>query len=374
MDKLKKLYKQHSGKFILTAVLLIFTIFISTNSWMYKTPVAKVVKASIEKEETLTNYGNSKYPVTEKQFEQKVTLKLLNTEHKGKKITIRNTYTTSQMDNSKLSRGDKVFVHLNEGGKKLTGSVDGIKRDSHVFVLIALFIVLILMITKKRGILITLTLIINIALFAGALALYSKGTDILLLASVLVFVFPVITLIFSNGINKNTFAAIISSFISLGIAYIIFQSSIKIGGEIDYSVLDYIVGNQELDRIFFAGISLAGLGVIMDVSVTICSSLHELTIKSPDTSLKQLISSGKEIGYDIMGTMINVLLFTYICGLMPLIILKMKNGYTLLSIIKLQMPFEIISFLMGSIEILITIPSAILVSSSLFRKSKGGSK
>ena len=370
MENIKKLYKDHTGKFILTAVLLIFIIFISTNSWMYDHPIAKVVKTSIEKEETLSNYGNGTYPVTEKQFEQKVTLKLLNTDHRGEKFKIRNTYTESQMDNNKLSYGDKVFVHLNEKGKKLSGSIDGMKRDTHVFVLIAIFIYLMLLITKKRGFLISATLFVNICIFVFALGIYSKGIDIMFLASILVFVFPVITLIFSNGLNKNTFAAIISSFISLGLAYILFKASIKYGGEIDYSALDYIVGNHELDRIFFAGISLAGLGVVMDVSVTICSSLHELTVKNPDATIKQLINAGRQIGYDIMGTMINVLLFTYICGLMPLIILKMKNNISLLSIIKLQMPFEITSFLMGSIEILITIPAAIFVSSILFKKRR----
>ena len=370
MDKIKNLYKSHPGKFVLSLLLIIFILFVSTNNWMYEKPIAKVVKTSIEKEETLTNYSNGTYPVTEKQYEQKVKLKLLNTEHKGEKITIRNTYSDSQMDNSKLSFGDRVFVKLNDNGKKLTASVEGIKRDTHVFILIAIFIYLMLIITKKRGFLISLTLFINITLFVFALGLYSKGIDIMLLTSILVFVFPVITLIFSNGINKNTLAAVISSFISLGIAYILFKASIKYGGEIDYAALDYIVGNHELDRIFFAGISLAGLGVIMDVSVTICSSLHELISKKPDATLKQLIDAGKQIGYDIMGTMINVLLFTYICGLMPLIILKMKNNITLLSIIKLQMPFEITSFLMGSIEILISIPAAIFVSTLLFRKRR----
>lgn len=368
MEYIRNLYKKHTGKFILTVFLILLIIFFSTNSWMYNKPIAKVTKTSIEKEETLTNYVNGTYPVTEKQFEQKVTLKLLNTEHKGEKFNIRNTYTESQMDNSKLSHGDKVFVHLNDKGKKLSGSVEGIKRDTNVFILIAIFIYLMLIITKKRGFLISATLFVNIAIFIFALGIYSKGVDIMYLASILVFIFPVITLIFSNGLNKNTFAAIISSFISLGFAYLLFKASIKYGGEIDYSALDYIVGNHELDRIFFAGISLAGLGVIMDVSVTICASLHELTVKNPHATLKQLADAGRQIGYDIMGTMINVLLFTYICGLMPLIILKMKNNISLLSIIKLQMPFEITSFLMGSIEILITIPAAIFVSSLLFRK------
>ena len=58
--------------------------------------------------------------------------------------------------------------------------------------------------------------------------------------------------------------------------------------------------------------------------------------KDNNISKKRLLSSGRELGYDIMGTMINVLLFTYICGEIPLIILKMKNGFNLINLISLH--------------------------------------
>lgn len=370
MKKIKELYKKYPVRFCITIFFVVFCIFILNNNWIYKKPVAKVVKSKIVHEETISNHSDTTFPVKEKQYEQKVTLKLLNTKHRGEKFNITNIYTDSRTDNSKLKKGDRVFVTINDKGDKLSGSVDSIKRDSYAFLLIAVFIYLIIMIVNKRGAVISVTLLVNIIIFAASLELYSKGTDILFIAFILIIIFPIITLVFSNGINKNTFAAVISSFISLFISAIILEASVKYGGEIDYSALDYIVGNHALDRIFFAGISLAGLGVIMDVAVSICASLHELSEKNPDTTIKQLFKAGREIGFDIMGTMINVLLFTYVCGLMPLIIIKMKNGISLLSIIKLQIPFEISSFLMGSIEILITIPVSIGISSILFKKGR----
>ena len=370
MKKIKEIYVKHPVKFRITIFFILFCLFIVNNSWLYKKPIAKVLNYKIINEETISNYSENGFPITENQYEQKVTLKLLNTKHHGEKFNITNTYTDSRTDNSKLKKGDRVFVTINDKGDKLSGSIDGVKRDSYAFLLISIFIYLMIIMVNKRGAIISITLLINIVIFATALELYSKGTDILLIAFILVIVFPIITLVFSNGFNKNTFAAIMSSFISLFIATLILKASIKYGGEIDYSALDYIVGNHDLDRIFFAGISLAGLGVIMDVSVTICASLHELSNKNPDIHIKQLFKAGREIGFDIMGTMINVLLFTYVCGLMPLIIIKMKNGISLLSIIKLQIPFEISSFLMGSIEILITIPVSIGISSILFKKGR----
>ena len=368
MEIIKNLYRKYPARCILTLLLLFFCTFIMNDSFLYKTPVAKVVKTSIVKEEKVSNYNDTSVAITETEYEQKVTLKLLNTEHRGEKFTVTNTYISSQTDSNKLSYGDRLFVTIQENNNNISGSINGIKRDSFAFILIAIFIYILLIMTNKRGFFISTTLLINICIFGAALHFYSKGADILVLAYILVILFPTLTLVLSNGFNKNTLAAVISSFIALALSYTVMEISIKYGGEIDYSALDYIVGDHALDKIFFSGILLAGLGVIMDVTVTICSSLHELTIKHPKITSKELIKSGREIGFDIMGTMINVLLFTYICGLMPLIIIKMKNGISLLSILKLQIPFEICSFLMGSIEILLSIPVSIAVSSLLFNK------
>ena len=53
----------------------------------------------------------------------------------------------------------------------------------------------------------------------------------------------------------------------------------------------------------------------MDVAVAIATALSEIIRKKPDVTFLQLFKSGREIGYDIMGTMINVLLFVFVCGL-----------------------------------------------------------
>ena len=61
------------------------------------------------------------------------------------------------------------------------------------------------------------------------------------------------------------------------------------------------------DEIFHAEILLSGLGAIMDVAVAIAVALSEIVTKRPEVTFRELFRSGREIGYDIMGTMINVL-------------------------------------------------------------------
>lgn len=368
--RFSNLCKTYPGQMILTFIFILSIIFLLNDDFLYKTPIGKVTKVTTTESKKVTNHNNGNFPVTEKSYVQKLTVKLLNTSKKGSKITLKNSYTFSQMDSVKLSRGDKVFLQLGVNDSLVSSSIQGIKRDSYSFILVALFIYLILLLTGKRGLFVSITTLINIGIFIAALHFYSEGIDILLIANILIFVFPCITLLLSNGIKKSTFVALSSTFLTLTISLLLFKLALTYGEEIDYAALDYIVGGHDLEQIFFASVELAGLGVIMDVSVSLCSSLCELVRKTPHIRFKDLILSGRQIGYDIMGTMINVLLFTYICGLMPLIILKMKNDISLITIIKLQIPFEICRFLFGSIQILLAIPVSIALSSVFLLKRR----
>lgn len=57
----------------------------------------------------------------------------------------------------------------------------------------------------------------------------------------------------------------------------------------------------------------------------IAASLSEIVEKKPEVTFLELFKSGREIGYDIMGTMINVLLFVFGCGLIPMCLIRMNN-------------------------------------------------
>ncbi|MDD3142030.1 MAG: YibE/F family protein, partial [Lachnospiraceae bacterium] len=217
-------------------------------------------------------------------------------------------------------------------------------------------------IAKKRGLLSVLSLTINIILFSIAIKLYNTGINLFELCSILAVVFTIITLLILNGINKRTFAAICSTLLTLLFTILIFLGASKVGEPLDYSVLDYIYATDDLEYIFFSGVLLAGLGAVMDVSVSITSAMNELVVKNPSISLVDMFKSSREISHDIMGAMINVLLFTYICGLLPMFIIKLKNDVRFITLITLQIPFEISRFLTGSIAILLAVPISIIFS------------
>ena len=147
----------------------------------------------------------------------------------------------------------------------------------------------------------------------------------------------------------------------------LFEFSIQFFGDLDYSNLEYLGSMSNSADIFWTDIMLTGLGAIMDVAVTISAATREIVRKNPDVSLRKLIHSGREIGYDIMGTMINVLLFVLASGMIPMFILKMNNEIRFITIIRYHIPYDICRFLIESIGIVLAIPVSVFISSIIMK-------
>ena len=360
-------YKKSIIIYLLIIILLILGIQLIDNNYrFYDTPIAKITSVENKfKEERKGDKGE-----VEKYYTQIIQAEIKNGEFKDKKIVLSNIYSSSQIYDDEYVKGDKVFVNISSDKSEeiLKGTITGLKRDKYIAITISIFFLLLILVARKRGFIIFISLILNMIIFIYALYKYMNGVDLLLMSNILVLTFTIISMTFTSGFNKKTLAAIISTLISIEVVMLLFKIVIAVSDGIDYSAFEYMLNPNDLHKIFMLEIMIGGLGAIMDISISMASTMSELIEKDNNISRKRLLSSGGELGYDIMGTMINVLLFTYICGEIPLIILKMKNGFNLINLITLHMPFELYRFLIGSIGILIAIPISQLVSVLILKK------
>ena len=107
----------------------------------------------------------------------------------------------------------------------------------------------------------------------------------------------------------------------------------------------------------------------MDVAVAISVALSEIVEQKPEVKFMELFRSGREIGYDIMGTMINVLLFVFGCGLIPTCLIRMNNEVRFVTIVKLHIPCELCRFFVESIGIVLAIPVSIFITAVMMKLS-----
>ena len=187
----------------------------------------------------------------------------------------------------------------------------------------------------------------------------------------MVIAFAIVTLFCMNGCNKKTVSALLSTLCVLAMVMTVFSLVVHHTEELDFSTMEYLdlrsIDNPE--EIFYAEILLSGLGAIMDVAVDISTALSEIIKLKPEISFRQLFRSGREIGHDIMGTMINILLFVFISGLIPMCLIRMNNDVSFLTIIRLHIPCKLCRFFVESIGIVLAIPVSVLITSGILKSN-----
>ena len=356
-----------SGSIFLCIVLSL--LFVQNNFSLYKQPIVEIVKETLKDEKETIGSTNNQDTL----FRQDLIGKIRNGEQKGEFVLLENTFSSSGAYDHRYQVGDELFITLqSRKGTQLEGIILYPKRDKYILLAAWLFILVVLLIGKKSGFFSILSLIINIFVLSFALNFYtnSEGVSLLFVSSLLVLFFTSTSLILVSGNNEKTYAAILATlmgtFSALLIAFIVMKLTSEKG--LRYEEMAFVTRSPQ--KVFLASILVGSLGAVMDIAITITSSLYELYEKNKQISLKNLKESGMEIGKDIMGSMTNVLFFAYVSGSIPMLLLYLKNGAPLNYTLSMNLSLELTRALVGSIGIVLTIPISIYTTTYFIHKRR----
>lgn len=350
--------------YVIGLILLLFvavTVCVVYNdAFMYDTTIVKVLKT----DNSFSREEEGPAQEIEKYYDQEITAAILNGAYKGGIIKLSNSYSDSGVNDERYYKGDQLMVSLNSNGNG--GSILGKKRDVYVALFFVLFSILLIIVSRRHGVVVLVSFIINLLLLLIALSVYDRYGNILRVTMVVMILFSILTLLFAGGFHRKTAIAIFATLLTGALCWGIYVITRNTSERIPYEMMDYIVNPKDLSDLFLAGTLMGSLGAIMDVSISIAAGVSEVVTKTPNISLKALVNSIREMGYDIMGTMINVLFFTYLSGTIPILVIKIRNEYTLYHLVRFQLVFEIICFLIGAIGIVLAIPIAGFLSVVLY--------
>lgn len=295
-----------------------------------------------------------------------VKIEILQGEYKGQTFDVEHHITGTYGYDIYVEPGDKILatIEISDEGN-LEAYISEHLRSTYIYIVIGIFVALILIIGKMKGLKTVITLMLTILLvIKGLLPGLLAGYNPILLTILIAFVITLVTILAVSGINKKSFAAIIGIlggvFVAGLIAYIV-GSEIKLTGlSSDEAVmLMYIPQGIAFDfrGLLFAGIIISAIGAIMDVGVSVASAMEEVKNVDPSISTKALIMSGMNVGKDAMGTMANTLILAYTGSSIPMLLLFTAYGEDFTKIINLDMiATEIIGALAGSIGLVLCIP------------------
>ena len=350
---------------VLIVISIVIFVMFSNNYSLYKEPIAKI----IEEKSIYQNTEEITFGYKEKVYIQNIKAKLLNGTYKGEIVSIVNEYHKGEAYDMKYHVNDEVFLDLNVRKNKIINArITEYKRDKYVVLLVLSIILIIILVGKLKGLLSIISVFINIIIFYLMIKISSKGVSLPILSYISAIIFSTICLFLVSGKNKKTLSAIISSIIGVTVTLLLVLIVIyftKYNG-IRFEQMELLT--RPAEDIFISEVILGGLGAIMDISITMSSSLNELIEKNKRISYKKLYNSGINIGKDVMSTMINVLFFTYISSSIINLSIYFRNGIEVNALLTEFISLEMTRALIGAIGIVITIPIAIKVSLLVFKR------
>ena len=349
--------KQISVYFILAFCFAASVIFVNHNYSFYDRPIAKVIKTNLEDTTEMKDMLQNE----DRLFTQQIIAEIKNGKEKGRLLHLTNEFSSSGAYDQEYQVGSELFVSIDakkEASSGLTGSIIDVKRDKYVLLVAWMFILTLLIVGKKQGLFSIISLVVNAVLLAYGLDVYvnTSGLSLLWICSISIILFTVLSLLLVNGFNEKTYAAIIATLmgtlLSLLITYVVMWLTSEKG--LRYEEMQFVTAPYRM--VFMAGLFVGSLGAVMDVAITMSSSIFGLYEKNIHIPVKALKASGLEIGRDIMGTMTNILFFAYISGSIPLLILYLKNASPLTYTLSMNLSLELARALAGGIGIVLTIP------------------
>lgn len=309
---------------------------------------------------------------------QDVRVKILSGKYKDQVFNIENALSDNQAYNIIVQKGDKVVVLIEE---TLDGSIDifisDYSRGDYLLYLTIIFVALLLLIGGSKG----LRAIISLSLTIGSiiyilLPMVLKGANPVPISIAISIGVTIVTIFLVGGINSKGFAAVIGTSMGVIIAGVI---SYIVGTKVNLTglsaeeatMLMYIPQGIVFNfkDLLFSGIILGALGAVMDVGMSVASSIDEIYKANNELTTRELFNSGMNIGRDIMGTMTNTLILAYAGTSIPLLLLFMAYETSMVKIMNMDIiATEIVRSLSGSIGLILTIPITALVASVLIKR------
>lgn len=309
---------------------------------------------------------------------QEVTLEILSGEYSGEVHVIDNHLPKNLAYRIEVAKGDKIIVAIDEMGTEKQIYISDYYRNNVLIILVIVFLGLLILIGKLKGFKSVITISLTMFLiFKVLIPGILEGYNSLILSIVISAVITILTILIVSGMNKKSLAAIIgtvSGVVIAGVISVIVGNSIQITGMMpdEAAMLLYLPNAISLNykNLLFSGILLGALGAVMDVAMSIASSIKEINNANSALEGKNLFKAGMAVGNDIMGTMANTLILAYTGSSIPLLLILNASGESFSSIVNMDIvATEVVRSLAGSIGLIVTIPITAFVS-VLFLKSE----
>ncbi|MCD5382728.1 YibE/F family protein [Candidatus Gracilibacteria bacterium] len=304
-------------------------------------------------------------------------VKILSGDEKGKIVNVFGEKEEFQVGVYDFKKGDKIALYIEKYPDEHfeNYSIQGYRHVDSLIIWFFIFCGIVILIGKKQGLMSLLSLFGGVAMILFLLIPGIKnGYNPVILTGLISFFTTVFTILLITGNSKKSWIAIFGTIFGVVCAYIfafLIAKTSGINGLGSEDARSFAILNVGFDYfgIFFAGIIIGALGAVMDTTISIASGLNEVKEKTGNIGFKGLLKSGMIIGGDVMGGMINTLVFAYLGTSLVVILSASINGIGVLEFLNLNfISEEILRSISGTAGLVLSIPLTALIGAFVFSR------
>ncbi|MDR6209328.1 putative membrane protein [Nocardioides zeae] len=228
--------------------------------------------------------------------------------------------TEASVVRSGLRAGDEVVlmrVPPVEGQPETVYGFSHPHRDAPLLAMTILFVVVVAVIARVRGILALLGLGFAAVVLWGfmipGLLAGESGIGVAVVGSIVIMY---VVLYLAHGPSLRTSAALAGTLLGISVTALLGVWAVgaaRLSGMSDENgeFLQLYADQLNFKALLSAGIIIAGLGVLNDVTITQASAVWELRSAAPDMTRREIFSRGMRIGRDHIASTIYTIVFAY---------------------------------------------------------------
>ncbi|MDR0458987.1 MAG: YibE/F family protein [Coriobacteriales bacterium] len=310
---------------------------------------------------------------------QDLRVELLSTEKRGQIIDVINILS---IDHSVyLQIGQRIVVYYDQqpGDDYYFASVQGVDRSWTILGLIALFFCLLVAVGGKTGLRSAFGLAFTfIVVIFFLIPLIIQGAPPVWLSLATTVGIIVVSLLSMLGFSKKAYVGMLSTTTGVLLCclfYTLISQALHITGynisDIDSLVVIAYNTNIKVGDLLFCGVLLASLGAVIDVSVSVASSVAELSETNALASFHQLFRSGVRIGRDIIGATANTLILAFTGSFFTTLVILRIYEIQFNHLINLdEIAVELLQALASSSALILCAPITALIAARVFSRRK----
>jgi uncharacterized membrane protein len=311
---------------------------------------------------------------------QTLSIKILTGPFKGDTVKAENILMGQMKIDKVFKMGDKVLtlLQLDKDAKEIVSArAEDIYRINYELILFLLFALFLVSFARWTGFKALLSFVFTaLAIWNVLIPLFLKGVNPIFISLIIVSTTTSVIILLISGFTKKGLVALSGSVAGITITSVLsifFGSLFKIPGTVqEFSETILYAGFTHLNYsdMFLAAIFISAAGAVMDVAMDIAASQNELIDKKPNMKTRELISSGFNIAYPVIGTMTTTLLFAYSGSFLFVFMMFMAKGTPFINILNYNfIAAEILHTLVGSFGLVLVAPVTAIIGGYVYSRA-----